>query len=183
MGIYYVIGLERKNKKVSGERKMFLLFFILWIAFNAKISLEIILFGIAICGVIFTFLCKCMDYSVRKEITLYKMLPLLIHYFIVLLWEILKANILMLKMIILDKYINEPVIVTFKCDLSDESCKVLLANSITLTPGTITVDIDDNLFTVHCFDKDMAEGIDDIVFIKLLKKIEKVKNGGKRVVK
>ena len=92
MGIYYVIGLERKNKKVSGERKMFLLFFILWIAFNAKISLEIILFGIAICGVIFTFLCKCMDYSVRKEITLYKILDTIRVYGDEKLWVSVYEN-------------------------------------------------------------------------------------------
>ena len=37
--------------------------------------------------------------------------------------------------------------------------KVILGNSITMTPGTITVDVRDDLFLVHCLDEDFAEGL------------------------
>ena len=46
------------------------------------------------------------------------------------------------------------------------------ANSITLTPGTITVSLTDNEYTVHCLDKELAEGISSSVFVKLLTKLE-----------
>ena len=47
-----------------------------------------------------------------------------------------------------------------------------MANSITLTPGTITVAIEGNEFVVHCLDKSFAEGIEDSVFVKLLQKMD-----------
>ena len=48
----------------------------------------------------------------------------------------------------------------------------LLANSITLTPGTITVSVDGNRFTVHCLDKSLAVGLADSAFVKMLHEFE-----------
>ena len=48
------------------------------------------------------------------------------------------------------------------------------ANSITLTPGTITVSLSDDEYVVHCLDKELAQGIDSSVFVELLKRIENV---------
>ena len=47
-----------------------------------------------------------------------------------------------------------------------------LANAITLTPGTITVLLDDNTYTVHCLDETLAEGMDTSVFVDMIKKCE-----------
>ena len=57
-------------------------------------------------------------------------------------------------------------------DIESEFLRFVLANSITLTPGTITVDVDDNHFCVHALDYTLAEGVENSVFIKLLKKME-----------
>ncbi|MCM1272754.1 MAG: Na+/H+ antiporter subunit E [Clostridium sp.] len=159
---------------------MLLLLFLAWIVFNANITLEIAIFGVVITLVIFVFLCKYMDYSLKKELSFYRLLPLIIAYFFILMWEIIKANFAMMRLVVLDKYENEPMIVKFQTDLKDDTCKAVLANSITLTPGTITVDVQENVYTVHCFDKDMADGMEDSVFVSLLRKIEKIKNGGER---
>jgi multicomponent Na+:H+ antiporter subunit E len=51
---------------------------------------------------------------------------------------------------------------------------VILANSITLTPGTITVSLTDDHLLVHCLDKSLAEGMDDSVFVRLLQKMEEI---------
>ena len=58
--------------------------------------------------------------------------------------------------------------------MKSEAALACLANSITLTPGTITISLDDGLFTVHCLDKSMAEGIADSRFVRLLQRIEEV---------
>ena len=50
--------------------------------------------------------------------------------------------------------------------------KSMLANSITLTPGTITVDLKDGEYLVHCYDKSMGDGIDESGFVTLLRKLE-----------
>ena len=48
----------------------------------------------------------------------------------------------------------------------------MLANAITLTPGTITVTLEGSEYTVHCLDESMAEGIQDSEFVKYILKFE-----------
>ena len=68
----------------------------------------------------------------------------------------------------------EPVIVHVHTDLKTEAARVILANSITLTPGTITVSLTEDVLLVHCLDKSLAAGMEDSVFVRLLKKLEEV---------
>lgn len=63
-----------------------------------------------------------------------------IAYFIVLLFEILKAEIDVVKRIINGDV--DPVVVEIKTELKRPVAQVLLANSITLTPGTLSIDLD-----------------------------------------
>ena len=46
---------------------MLLIFFVAWIIFNGRITVEISLFGLAVAGLMFGFICKFMDYSIEKE--------------------------------------------------------------------------------------------------------------------
>ena len=96
----------------------------------------------------------------------------MIQYILTLIWEILKANITVFRMIYSAEYELEPAVVHFRTNLHSTLARVLLANSITLTPVTITVSLTDNEYTVHCLDKELAEGISSSVFVKLLTKLE-----------
>ncbi len=151
---------------------MFVLFFLIWVIFNGQLTAEIAAFGVVIAGVMYWFLCRFFDYSPRYDLFLLRKAPLLLHYFFTLVVEILKANLTVFKMIYTAEYELEPAVVHFKTDLRSTFARVLLANSITLTPGTITVALTGNEYTVHCLDKELAEGISSSVFVKLLKKIE-----------
>ena len=153
---------------------MLLPFFIVWIIFNGRITLEIALFGIAVTAVMFWFVCKFMDYSLEKERTFYKKLPLFGRYLLALVKEIVKANLAVFRLILTRKEIAEPVIVKVHTNLKTEMARVMLANSITLTPGTITVSLTDQELLVHCLDKSLAEGMEDSEFVKLLEKLEGV---------
>jgi multicomponent Na+:H+ antiporter subunit E len=53
----------------------------------------------------------------------------------------------------------DPTIVTFKTKLKTDIGKVALANSITLTPGTITIRIEDQIFYVHAISRKAAAGL------------------------
>ena len=78
----------------------------------------------------------------------------------------------LVKMIMSSKYEIEPVVVKFKTNLKTRPARILLANSITLTPGTITVSLSDDEYVVHCLDKSLAQGIDSSIFVELLEKME-----------
>lgn len=153
---------------------MLLLFFFIWIVFNGKITVEITLFGIVIAALVFTFICRFMDYSPQKEMVLYKRSLYLLGYVWVLGVEIVKANLAVIHMILTNREIMEPVIVRFRTNLKTDFAKVLLANSITLTPGTITVSLEEDEYLVHCLDNSLAEGMEDSIFVKMLEKIEEI---------
>lgn len=154
---------------------MYVIFFLIWIIFNGQFTLEIAAFGLVIAGVLYWFICKFMDYRPRNDLVLCKRFFLIIHYIFVLVKEILKANIAVFKMVYSAKYQLEPAVVHFTTTLNSTFARVLLANSITLTPGTITVSLNDDEYVVHCLDKELAHGIDNSIFVKLLERIEDVK--------
>jgi len=63
-----------------------------------------------------------------------------IAYFIVLIVEIIKATIDVAARTLNGKV--EPVIVEIETELKRPVSQVILANSITLTPGTLSIDVD-----------------------------------------
>lgn len=153
---------------------VFLLFFAVWMILNGKVTAEICIFGVLISAALFYFMCRYMEYSLKKELLLFRLIPLFIRYFGVLVKEIVKANVCVLKIILSPDLQPEPAFVYFDTDLRTGLARVLLANSITLTPGTITVSVEDDRFCVHCLDKELAEGMETSVFVKLLKEMEEM---------
>lgn len=151
---------------------MFFVLFALWLIFSGKITLEIVIFGLVISAAVYLFCWKYLEYSPKRDLCALKLLPQGICYFFVLVIEIIKANLVMIRLIVSPKYETEPVLITFKTNLRTNLARTVLANSITMTPGTITVELEDNMLKVHCLDKEMAEGINTSVFVRLLKKME-----------
>jgi multicomponent Na+:H+ antiporter subunit E len=100
-----------------------------------------------------------------------------IAYLGILFFEVVKANF-QVAMIALSKHMDvEPEIVPFESVLHDPWLLTILANSITLTPGTMTVTMKDNQLKVHCLNRRYAEGLKDMHMEHLLHKIEGELNG------
>lgn len=151
---------------------MFILLLLIWFIFNGKVTLEITILGVILCALIYFFMCRFMDYSVRKDIVLIKKSIFFLYYICILIIEIVKANKQVMHFTMTDREIVEPVIVEYQTRLKTGLGRVILANSITLTPGTITVSLKDDKLVIHCLDRSMAEGMDDMIFEKLLEKME-----------
>ena len=83
----------------------------------------------------------------------------IIRYWIWLLVEIVKANIDVAKLIISPTMVLSPRMVRVKATQKSDMGLVIYANSITLTPGTVTVDIDDDELVVHAITQEMADGL------------------------
>ena len=128
-----------------------------------------------------------MDYSIEKDILLLRKLPLILLYILVLFWEIIKANVSAIRLTLSYRNEIDPVIVQFQTGLKTDLANVVLANSITLTPGTITVAMEEDELTVHALDVSLAAGMDDSVFVHMLRRMEAIddemlKKRGKRHV-
>jgi multicomponent Na+:H+ antiporter subunit E len=83
------------------------------------------------------------------------------YYFFWLFYQVVVAGFHVLFVIIRPSMPIKPTMVTFKVDLPSSHAKVILGNSITLTPGTLTVDIEDDTFTIHALDSNSYAGIED----------------------
>lgn len=151
---------------------MYILFLLLWILLNGQFTWEIFFFGIVIAGAMYAFVCKFLDYSLELDILIVRKLPYILWYVLVLIWEIVKSSIGAIKLAGSFRNEIDPVIVKFKTDLKTDVAKTVLANSITLTPGTITVALEKDEFIVHALDVDLVKGIDDSVFVHMLRKME-----------
>ena len=151
---------------------MYVLFLLAWIIFNGNITLEIFIFGVVIAGVMLAFMCKFMDYSLKKELNVYKKSIHFFAYIALLIREIVKANLAIIPKILTVEEEMEPVIVKFRTNLKSDFTRMLLANSITLTPGTITVSMEEDEYTIHCLDSSLAEGLENSDFEKALMKLD-----------
>ena len=149
-----------------------LLLFLLWVILNGRITLEVVLLGIVLSGLVIAFAHFAIGYRFRTELRYWRRAGLLVCYIGILLYEILVANVQLVRMICSRNQKRDPVIVQFRAPLKTEFARVLLANSITLTPGTVTVSLDGDLFTVHCLDASMGEGLADSKFVRMLLRVE-----------
>lgn len=76
-----------------------------------------------------------------------------------LAWQIVLSNLHLIYLVLHPKMPIEPQMVRFKHDLKTDMGIVLLGNSITLTPGTITIDADRNEFIVHAVSSKTAQDL------------------------
>lgn len=87
---------------------------------------------------------------------------MLVGYLGWLFWQIVIANLHILRLSLSPAGPKEvrPRIVTFKTGLQTDFAKFALAQSITLTPGTVTVKIKGDEFLIHAISKFAADGLD-----------------------
>jgi multicomponent Na+:H+ antiporter subunit E len=87
--------------------------------------------------------------------------PGLVLYTIDLLRSIVPAAVQVARIILRRSLDIKPVVITHTVGLDSELGRIALANSITLTPGTHCVDLDDGVLTIHCLEERFADTIRD----------------------
>ncbi len=152
---------------------MAFLLLLFWIILNGKFTWEIFTIGALICAALYLFLYRFVGYSPKRELELIKRFPRALLYLLILIKEVIVANAYVIYYIYNSKLEVEPRVVTFSRRFKEEHHNAILAESITLTPGTITVHLEGSHYTVHCLDKEMGKGINNSEFVKQLKKMEK----------
>ena len=150
---------------------MGILLFCLWAVLNGRLSLQVIISGLLL-SVLFLFIMnRAAGYTLKSEKKLLYNTPLFALYILVLIREITKASLSVMRFCLKSEAKPDPVLLEFRSGLEGKFANVLLANSITLTPGTYTVFQEGDRFAVHCLCREFAEDFDDTVFIRLLRKM------------
>lgn len=129
----------------------FLIIWLLWYAFTTSLDPAELIVGAVIAAVISFITVRyfecCDPILLAPQHLLY-----FIQYFFVFLGALIKANFDVARRVINPKLPINPGIVKFESKLHNRFAKMVLANSITLTPGTLTVDVIGNTFYIHWID-------------------------------
>lgn len=154
---------------------MFLLLLAFWLLLNGRITAEIVVLGILICGVIYGWCCRVLKFSPKREADLARRTLFAVKYLFLLVWNVVLSGLQVMALTLSPKVKEvEPRLVFFKSPVRSEIGKVILSNSITLTPGTITCGVGEDLFCVHALDGQFAGGMEDSDFVKEIRKMEEL---------
>ena len=128
-----------------------LILFVVWLMFTSTLATQEVVTGLITAFLIALFTSRffnCCTFSIFSPVKLFY----IFIYFFVFLWALLKANLDVARRVISPKLPINPGIVKFKTKLTSDFSKMVLANSITLTPGTLSVDIIDDTYYIHWID-------------------------------
>ena len=135
------------------------LMFLFWFVLSGHVELWLILLGLASTGLTI-FLSNRMNIMDREGHPFHLTMRLL-HYFLFLAKEIVIANLDVVKRILKPGRTISPQIIQVLDNKKTDLGKVIYANSITLTPGTVTMELTENKIKVHALSKDSAEALQD----------------------
>ena len=151
---------------------MFLVMMAFWLLLNGRVTAEILLTGAVICGLLYVFLWKFFGCSPRRDVAFFRRVPGFAGYAAFLLGAIIRSAAATMRLIWSPGLVAQPRLVSFRSRLKTGTGRVLLANSITMTPGTITVNIRGDRYLVHCLDSDFAEGLEDSAMERRILRLE-----------
>jgi multicomponent Na+:H+ antiporter subunit E len=129
----------------------FIVFFLFWVAFTSSLDPQELGVGALVALIIAVLAGKEITEDGMKNFSFHR-IQYTIRYIFVFIWEMIKANVDVAKRIIQPTIPINPGIVEVPTKLKSNVAKLALANSITLTPGTLTVDIIDDKLYIHWID-------------------------------
>ena len=162
---------------------MALVYFILWLAMNGRVTTETVTLGILVSAALHLFSRRFLSVHPASPTSMLRLLPRVLLYLALLFIEIVKANLQVIRLVLSPVIEVEPCLVRFRTDLRSEAARVALANSITLTPGTLTVSLEGNDLLIHALDRDMARGVDESVFVRQLRRMEETTGTKRKKIK
>ncbi|RKY82931.1 Na+/H+ antiporter subunit E [candidate division KSB1 bacterium] len=136
------------ENRIKSFLYLFLFLVLIWLCLTSTFNRQELFSGIFISLVLALSLNKYYLKLGFPPLTL-KRFAFLIVYVVVLFKEIIKANLDVAYRVIHPKMPIKPGIVVIKTQLKADIAKMILANSITLTPGTFTLDILGDKLLVH----------------------------------
>jgi multicomponent Na+:H+ antiporter subunit E len=132
----------------------------LWLALSGYFDIPLLLvFGALSCTLV-VFIAWRVDRADPEETPLrLKLGPQILLYWPWLLWQIVLANIDVAKRILDPRLPISPTMITLKPTQRSEVGQVIYANSITLTPGTVTTSLSEGILQVHALTRENAEAL------------------------
>lgn len=160
--------------KKYGALLLFVLLLVFWIILSFEVTTTILVIGVLVSGLVVFY---NYDLIFNKQETTAFTVRFIVHFVVlvfVLVYNILKSNIQVAKIVLSKKMPIDPGFVEIKNPLKKELNQAFFANAITLTPGTLTVDMDEEKIVVHGLLKEHVHSLDDSTLEKAFIKLEEV---------
>jgi len=135
-----------------------LVLFGVWLLWSGHFEPLLLSFGVLSCTVV-VVIARKMKIVDREGAPVELALPAL-AYVPWLLWEIVKANIDVARRILDPRLPISPRIIKVRAGQRHDIGRVIYANSITLTPGTVSVDINGDEITIHALTEEAARAVE-----------------------
>ncbi|MBQ9527459.1 MAG: Na+/H+ antiporter subunit E [Fretibacterium sp.] len=148
--------------------------FVMWLVFSERLSADTVVAGLGVVAALTFFLYRFgMWNPARDKLFLARIIPFIAFMFNLVI-EVCKANIHMIGIVLSDDpdACISPRIVAHKTKLKTSKGRVALSSSITLTPGTVTVDVGDDCVYVHAIDVRSREGLNNSALERRLLRME-----------
>ena len=139
--------------KMKSRIIVFILSFLIWLMLTGIQDVQEIVAGVIVAALVAIFSGHFLVTSTKKN-SFIKRVLYGIRYILKFLWEMIKANLHVAWIVIHPRLPVRPGIIKIHSELKKDVSLTMLANSITLTPGTLTIDIDEqqhNLY-IHLID-------------------------------
>ena len=131
-----------------------------WLILIPRYTVENIVVGLLVCWGALWFSSELLIEEEQASIYSRKGLILFIRYIYHLVIEIVKANIDVAKIVLSRNMDIQPHFFKVPLHIKKDLNKVIYANAITLTPGTLSVDMDEDFILVHALTTAAANGIE-----------------------
>ncbi|MBN2247077.1 MAG: Na+/H+ antiporter subunit E [Coriobacteriia bacterium] len=132
--------------------------YVFWLLITASVRPFDLLVGLVVAGIAGWWADRVLwpGESEPLPVRTWVRLPLYLGY---LLKEIVVAAVYVAERV-LDPEMNiSPAMQTHRVRFSSDTARAAFANSITLTPGTLTVDVDGDVFIIHCLHESFSDAI------------------------
>ena len=145
---------------------MFVVLFGFWMVLSGRTETKFIVYGL-ITAIVTTWVTYPLLLVPNKDgskryFVFGVSIPKFIMYFFRLMWQLVLANIDVLLATTAQELDIDPKVVRFYFRADNPMASVVLANSITLTPGTVTINVtDDGLYEIHALTRGAAAGVLD----------------------
>ncbi len=144
------------NQKLGRFVLNWIFLMLVWLMFTSTLFWQEVLVGAVVSmslSLASIRLFTCCTFSILSPVRIFWM----IWYFFVFLKALVVANLDVARRVISPSLPINPGIVKFKTKLTTNYSKMVLANSITLTPGTLTVDVVGDTFYIHWIDVETTD--------------------------
>ncbi len=142
-----------------------------WLVLTASLRPVDLVLGLIVCVAVGHWATVRLWSDMEPPVLTVRQAVRLVGYGTWLIGEIVKAAILVAERVLDPRMPIAPVVIRYRTGFGRDVSRVTLANSITLTPGTLTVDVDDGVFVVHSLSEEFTEGVVDGTFERRIARV------------